>query len=128
MRTVPGSTPLCVAALDAEGKPVAVAAVIADSSVAYLRVHISDGEDARSSDARYHIAARLVETLALRRITMLLIDSALMLRPSVAYFQHLLGFAPYNLRVTAAPVGHPVSIDLTVHEAARPLTPLLPTI
>jgi hypothetical protein len=112
--TVDVDSTICVAAVDAAGKPVALAAAVTDERVAYLLVHISDGDDMRSSDARYLIAATLVETLALRGVALLLIDSALMLKPSMAYFQHLLGFAPYNLRVTLAPAPVPAQIDLTV--------------
>ena len=94
------SEAVILVAWDAECRPLAVIGAILDVDVALLKAHVSDGDGTGRSEARYLLMGALVTALAERGCRLLLSDSALTLPRGVAYFQHLAGFAPRNLRLT----------------------------
>ena len=96
-----GQGVVCVVVTDADRCPVAVAAAVADAQVAQLVAHASDPDHPESRDGRYVATDGLVRALVARHVRLLLGGSALTTSQNLAYFQHLQGFAPHNLRVLA---------------------------
>ena len=98
MQPYDDSSAICIVANDVDGTALAVAAAIVDDKVAYLTAHISSHQPA-ASDARYLVALGLVDALAAQGVAVLFSTSALSMSRNLAYFGHLLGFAPCNLQV-----------------------------
>jgi hypothetical protein len=105
---------VALAVVDREGRPVALAAALVDVHTAHLRVHISDHSHPIARDARYLLTGELVGELARRGVRVLLVNSVFGKPESIAYFQHLVGFAPYNLRLRRGRVS-----QRQPHRAAR---------
>ena len=94
------------AAFDAAGVPLAVTVVVCDRDWAYLRLSISLRGDA-SSEARYLVHAYVVERLSLSGARALISQSMLDVAPGLRSFQHLLGFRPCHLRLSAPAATRP---------------------
>jgi hypothetical protein len=94
----------CYAATTADGKTLAVAAVVVDGEWAVLTCFLRHPDRAEAGDARYLLQDHLVDDLAGVGVRHLAVDSALRVSAGLRYFQHLVGFRPVNLHVDQAPV------------------------
>ena len=88
---------------DADGRIIAIAAVVVTGRSALLLFHHSL-ESEHAAIARYALTMHIVSALIERRVNILLVGSALTLPPGLRYFQQRLGFRAYNVRVSRAAV------------------------
>lgn len=86
---------------DADGRPVALAAVDADRECAYL-AYLKALDGPVSGPARYALSVHLVQSLIERDVDVLLVGNAMRLSPGLQYFQQRLGFEVCNVRLAAS--------------------------
>jgi hypothetical protein len=86
---------------EADGRIIAIAAVAVNERTAFLLFHHSL-ESEHAAIARYALTMHIVSELIERRVSLLLVSSALTLPPGLRYFQQRLGFRAVNVRLANA--------------------------